>query len=98
MKFQPVYITYELVEEMLQNHDVHCIFELDAPMQIFTRLMNAGFYTSYDMRDPSRPDDGRFTQRDLERTNEFRECWQLSEIYCPHEGIDRRSEYGMETV
>jgi len=83
MKLQPVYITYELVEEMLQNHDVHCIFELNAPMQIFTRLMNAGFYTTKDIRS---------------RVAKFRECWQLSEIYCPHEGIDRRSEYGMETV
>ena len=83
MKLQPFYITYELVEEMLQNHDVHCIFELDAPMQIFTRLMNADFYTTKDIRS---------------RVAEFRECWALSEIYCPHEGIDRRIEYGMETV
>jgi len=80
---QPFYITYNLVEEMLQKHDVHCVFELDAPMQIFTRLMSAKFYTTQDV--PS-------------REAEFRGCWALSEIYCPHEGIDRRSEYGMETV
>ena len=80
---EPFYITYNLVEEMLQKHDVHCVFELDAPMQIFTRLMSAKFYTTQDV--PS-------------REAEFRGCWALSEIYCPHEGIDRRREYGMETV
>lgn len=80
---EPFYITYKLVEEMLQKHDVHCVFELDAPMQIFTRLMSAKFYTTQDV--PS-------------REAEFRGCWALSEIYCPHEGIDRRREYGMETV
>ena len=38
-----MYITYDLVEEMLALHDFHCVFELDAPMQIFTRLMLAEF-------------------------------------------------------
>ena len=75
-----MYITYKMVEEMLELHDVHCVFELDAPMQIFTRLMTAEFYTIADIPD---------------RVAEFRECWALSEIYCPHEGIDRRSEYGI---
>ena len=95
MSNEPLYFTLKLVEEYLGMHDFHCVFELDAPINIFNRLQAAGFYTSYDMRDPSRPDDGRFTQRDLDRCNEFRKCWQLSEIYCPDEGIDRRSEYGM---
>lgn len=26
---------------------------------------------------------------------EFKAAWQLSEIYCPHEGIDRTKEYGI---
>ena len=77
------YITYELVEEFLQKHNFRCVFELDAPMKIFTRLMTAEFYTTQDVRG---------------REAEFRECWALSEIYCPHEGIDRRSEYRMEVV
>jgi len=80
---KPFYITYKLVEEMLQKHDVHCVFELDAPMQIFTRLMSSEFYTTQDVRG---------------REAEFRGYWAQSEIYCPHEGIDRRSEYGMEIV
>jgi hypothetical protein len=38
-----------------------------------------------------------YTTKDIPgRETEFRQCWALSEIYCPHEGIDRRSEYGME--
>jgi len=77
----PFYITYDRVVEFLQMHPAECVFELNSPMQIFTRLMAAGFYTVDDIT--------------RERSKEFRECWQLSEIYCPHEGIDRRSEYGM---
>ena len=80
---QPFYITYKLVEEILEQHDFHCVFELDAPTQIFTRLMTAEFYT---LPVPH------------VRVAEFKQCWALSEIYCPHEGIDRRSEYGIETV
>ena len=78
-----MYITYDLVEELLQKHDFHCVFELDAPDHIFARLMTAEFYSSRDV---------------LGREAEFKQCWALSEIYCPHEGIDRRSEYGIETV
>jgi hypothetical protein len=80
----PYYITYDHVVEVLQMHLAECVFELDAPMQIFTRLMAAGFYTDADITNG--------------RHKEFVECWHLSEIYCPHEGIDRRSEYGMEMV
>jgi len=78
-----LYFTPEFVKEMLQMHEFHCVFELDAPDHIFARLMSAKFYTSKDIRG---------------REAEFKQCWALSEIYCPHEGIDRRSEYGMETA
>lgn len=27
---------------------------------------------------------------------ELKQCFTLSEIYCPHEGIDRRAEYGVD--
>ena len=80
---KPFYITYELVEECLGLHEFDCVFELDAPTQIFTRLMAAEFYT---LPVPH------------VRVAEFKQCWELSEIYCPHEGIDRRSEYGIDTV
>jgi hypothetical protein len=78
MSTKPFYLTYELVEEFLQAHPAGCVFELDAPIKIFTRLMEAGFYTTTDLT--------------RERTKEFRECWTLSEMYCPHEGIDRLKE------
>ena len=77
-----MYITYELVVEMLQLHDFRCVFELDAPMKIFTRLMAAEFHTTECLHLGI-------------RVAEFKECFTLSEIYCPHEGIDRRSEYGI---
>lgn len=80
-----MYITYELVVEMLQLHDFRCVFELDAPMKIFTRLMAAEFHTTECLHLGI-------------RVAEFKECFTLSEIYCPHEGIDRRSEYGMENL
>ena len=77
-----MYITYELVVEMLQLHDFRCVFELDAPMKIFTRLMAAEFHTTECLHLGI-------------RVAEFKECFTLSEIYCPHEGIDRRSDYGI---
>ena len=83
MSTKPFYITYELVVEFLQMHPVECVFELDAPAKIFTRLMEAGFYTATDA---------------VTRSKEFKECWTLSEIYCPHEGIDRLAEYGVKTL
>jgi len=67
------------VRGVLELHPVECVFELDAPRRIMQRLS-------------VRPVGGWL--RD-ENRDEFRECWQLSEIYCPHEGIDRRAEYGM---
>lgn len=32
----------------------------------------------------------------FDNLKEFRNCFIQSEIYCPHEGIDRRAEYSME--
>ena len=83
MSTKPFYITYELVVEFLQMHPAECVFELDAPTKIFTRLMEAGFYTATDA---------------VTRSKEFKECWTLSEIYCPHEGIDRLAECGIKTL
>ena len=76
-------ITLGFVEDILTKHDPHCVFELDAPRRIHDRLMAAGFRTARDI----------FFAAD--RLPEFRECFVLSEIYCPHEGVDRRAEYGM---
>jgi hypothetical protein len=32
----------------------------------------------------------------LSRREEFVNCFIQSEIYCPHEGVDRRAEYSMK--
>ena len=76
-------LSLNLVKEILVKHDVHCIFELDAPVRIFDRLQAAGFYTAKDI----------YAKEHV--WNQFRQCFVLSEIYCPHEGVDRRAEYGM---
>ena len=83
MSTEPFYFTYKLVVEFLQMHPVECVFELDAPAKIFTRLMEAGFYTATDA---------------VTRSKEFRECWTLSEMYCPHENIDRLAECSVKTL
>ena len=41
-----LYFTPEFVKEVLQMHDFHCVFELDAPDHIFARLMTAEFYST----------------------------------------------------
>jgi hypothetical protein len=33
-----------------------------------------------------------------ENREEFKKCFTASEIYCPHEGIDRRAELGIKTL
>jgi hypothetical protein len=76
-------LTVDFIKLVLAKHDVGCIFELDAPDRIRDRLVAAGFHTTRDVFGP---------YCDLPK---FHQCFVLSEIYCPHEGIDRRAEYGM---
>ena len=78
-----VELTVDFIKMILAKHDVSCIFELDAPYRIYSRLMAEGFHITRDVFGPycDRP--------------KFRQCFVLSEIYCPHEGVDRRAEYGM---
>ena len=86
----PKYFTPKMVAEVLELHDVHCVFELDAPRKIAERLQHRtwdewhGFKRDWDI---------------YEKTilPEFKRCFQLSEIYCPHEGVDRRAELGVST-
>jgi hypothetical protein len=37
-------------------------------------------------------------EQQLKGLQEFRACWTASEIYCPHEGIDRLAECGVKTL
>jgi hypothetical protein len=72
------------VRGVLSLHDWQCVFELGAPQRIVERLS---------VRTQGQWLDGM--ARDRAVHEEFRRCFVLSEIYCPHEGIDRRAEYGI---
>jgi hypothetical protein len=67
---------------VLKLHPAECIFELDAPRKIAERLS------------------GKTASWWIEKENlpAFRECFTASEIYCPHEGIDRLAECGVKTL
>ena len=86
------YFTIEDIVGVLQLHDPCCVFELDAPKNIVERLSKRTkneWLPWLGLLPEKRNDE----QKSLHE--EFKMCWQLSEIYCPHEGIDRRSEYGI---
>ena len=76
------YFTEEHIRKVLALHPAECIFELDAPRKIAQRLS------------------GKTALWWIENENrkEFIACWHASEIYCPHEGIDRRAELGIRTL
>lgn len=78
------YFTIEHIEGVLKLHDPCCIFELDAPKKIVERLSIRTINEWFPC-----------TNHTQELFEEWKMCFQLSEIYCPHEGIDRRSEYGI---
>ena len=76
------YFDEEHVRGVLKLHPAECIFELDAPRNIVQRL--------------SGKTAGWWTE--LENRKEFIACFHASEIYCPHEGIDRRAELGIKSL
>jgi hypothetical protein len=76
------YFDEEHVRGVLKLHPAECIFELDAPRNIVQRL--------------SGKTAGWWTE--LENRKEFIACFHASEIYCPHEGIDRLAECGVKTL
>lgn len=78
------YFDIEEVSEILKLHHHECVFELDAPRKIVERL-------SKRTRNQWLP----FFGGSKELHEEFKNCWVLSEIYCPHEGINRFNEYGI---
>lgn len=82
MFFNRGYFTLEDISPVLAMHPSDCIFELDAPKKIVERLS-------------IRTKNEWLT---VENQDEFKQCWQLSEIYCPHEGIDRLAECGVKTI
>jgi hypothetical protein len=76
------YFDEEHIRGVLALHPAECVFELDAPKKIAQRL--SGKTASWWIK--------------IENREAFRACWTASEIYCPHEGIDRRAELGIETL
>ena len=76
------YFTEEHIRKVLALHPAECIVELDAPRKIAQRLS------------------GKTALWWIESENrkEFIACWHASEIYCPHEGIDRRAELGIKSL
>ena len=61
----------------LANHPADCVFEWDAPEKILQRLRDKNL------------DSFPFRYVTQQEHDEYMECWRLSELYCPHEGINR---------
>ena len=76
------YFDEEHVRGVLAMHPAECVFELDAPRKIVQRLS------------------GKTAMEWITKENhkEFRACWTASEIFCPHEGINRLAECGVKTL
>lgn len=90
----PKYYTPEYVGSVLALHDWECVFELDAPRKIAERLQHRtkDEWLGYT---PNSVFDWDIYEKTI--LPEFKRCFQLSEIYCPHEGIDRRVELEVST-
>ena len=72
----------EHIRGVLAKHPAECVFELDAPRKIAERLS------------------GKTVTEWIKHENikEFKACWTASEMYCPHEGIDRLAECDVRTL
>jgi hypothetical protein len=87
------YFDEALIRDILTQHPAECVFELDAPRNIMQRLSVKTKHEWYEgLR--YKGDD----EQQLKGLQEFRACWTASEIYCPHEGIDRLAECGVKTL
>jgi hypothetical protein len=76
------YFDEQHVRDVLELHPADCIFELDAPRKIAERLSSKTVDWWIKM----------------ENREEFKKCFTASEVYCPHEGIDRLAECGVQTL
>ena len=80
------------IKEVLQKHHWECVFEFDAPNKIYERLKHGTRGYWLNERGPHHTTNPTKAKTKLEKfVNSFVQC----EIYCPHEGIDRREEYNM---
>ena len=87
------YFDEAYIRDILSMHPAECVFELDAPRNIVQRL---SVKTKHEWFEGLRYKGDDEQQR--KGLQEFRACWTASEIYCPHEGIDRRAELGIKTL
>ena len=81
------YFTLEEIKHVLASHDKHCVFEIGAPEKILARLS-------------IRPRSEWFKSWGYIRGKheEFKQCFIQSEIYCPHEGVDRLVECNVNSL
>ena len=88
-----LYFDEAYIRDILSMHPAECVFELDAPRNIVQRL---SVKTQHEWFEGLRYKGDDEQQR--KGLQEFRACWTASEIYCPHEGIDRLAECGVKTL
>ena len=81
------YFTLEEVKGALALHDKTCVFEIGAPEKILARLNTKS-------KKEWLPWWG-YTQ---EKHEQFKQCFIQSEIYCPHEGVDRLAECNVDSL
>lgn len=82
------FFTLDEIIFALQQHPVDCVFELNAPKNILKRLscqprdywFNRGSYTTTNHT------------KAKQRLQSLRDCFVTSEVYCPHEGVNRLHE------
>jgi len=91
--YNDVYFDEAYIRDILSMHPAECVFELDAPRNIVQRL---SVKTKHEWYEGLRYKGDDEQQR--KGLQEFRACWTASEIYCPHEGIDRRAELGIKSL
>lgn len=77
----------EFIKGILAMHPSECVFELDAPAKILQRLNERGL-NDFDI----------FSKENKDKRPAWRQCWFESEIYCPHEGINRLAECGVKSL
>jgi hypothetical protein len=80
------------IAQVLQLHHWECVFELDAPQKIYDRLNHHSHAYWLNYRGPDHTTDWSVARKRLDL---FKQAFAQSEIFCAHEGIDRRSEYGL---
>lgn len=79
------YFDLQDITGVLLLHHWECVFELNAPKQILERLST---------RTKKEWLDGLCKDKNIHL--EFKNCFIKSEIFCPHERINRKKEYGID--